>query len=751
MFEKTVAISFETSLSVKGAATDGEGILYNLTEFTSIENATKESDIGPQVVHMYEIRNGGPSTIEEAEIYILWPYESISGDPLVYLLNQPETTKNVHCEPTQFANVRNVLLDQSLVSKSYLVSLAAVEKSNLNTAGGRYSSTVAVSSSSASHGQASGAREYSEEEKKRIDAEANNPSSGDASYLHTQRAKQAVAEQTGGRGAHYEQSYSSSWNSSSQNGGPPITYSASRNRSSTRDRDGHVQVSEYSTESYGAAVSSGAYQNQNRQQQQQHGHVSSQQNQRYEGSSQGRGAANDERVVHRSGFANTVGSRAGLRTIDEIPTEENISQDISGLQSRTQSASTHSTGQVASQGQGQGQSQGGRRRMMSQQDGEPPRTGLITGVTQLEKAAQGGHGFQAGTLDLGTLGRDNVDEEIRRHGNAAHASVTRGGGSSNRQQSGGGGGSYQQSNAGGYQQGSSGGYQQSSSSGYSSGSQYASHQGQQGAAASGATRRASSSIPQHSTSYGGGSRFTSNNQDDFEDEEEVHDDGEYYDDGLNDNNQQQAGSQQHQQQFSQSSSRGGHGTGYSTGIRGNPNSAPIDSRFKHYDRMRRDATDFGELELANRLQCNSSRCAVIKCTTGPLVKESSAWIALRMRLVAHTINIVSIWEKLRYLFAMFDDSNFLPPAFQLAPGIPLNISTMALSRVSKLPYIGSPYEKPIKEHEIKISAVPIPEPKPDIVPLWVFVLAACCGVLILLLLILLLYKVCFKHFIQFSL
>lgn len=78
---------------------------------------------------------------------------------------------------------------------------------------------------------------------------------------------------------------------------------------------------------------------------------------------------------------------------------------------------------------------------------------------------------------------------------------------------------------------------------------------------------------------------------------------------------------------------------------------------------------------------------------------------------------------------------------QLAPGIPLNISTMVVSRVSKLPYIGSPYKKPLKEHEIKISAIPIPEPKPDIVPLWIFVLAACCGVLILLLLILLLYKV----------
>ena len=40
-----------------------------------------------------------------------------------------------------------------------------------------------------------------------------------------------------------------------------------------------------------------------------------------------------------------------------------------------------------------------------------------------------------------------------------------------------------------------------------------------------------------------------------------------------------------------------------------------------------------------------------------------------------------------------------------------------------------------------MTVVPIPEPKPDIVPLWIIVLSACAGVIILLLLIYLLYKV----------
>lgn len=635
VYKKTVAISFETSLSVKGVSIDEE-ILYNLTEYAAYENCTKETDIGPQVVHIYEIRNGGPSTIEEAEIYFLWPYESISGDPLVYLLNQPETTKNVQCELTSFANVKNVHLDQTLVSKSFLVSQGAIEKSNLNAAGGRYSSSsssTSFSSSSSSSGQSSGgSKVYSAEERKHFDAEENRESSGDASYLHTQRAKEAAAEarahgRDGSHGAQYE--YSSAWNSSSQNGGPSITYSASRNRSAIRGQDGRVQVTEYSTESYGGP-SSGSY---NANQQYRHG---SSQQQRYESGRSG-SSAGEDRAIHRSGFGNTVGSRPGFRTIDEIPTEENISQDISGLQSRTQSASaTHATAQ---QSRGSAQSTlsgggvqsahssggtqnihsgGGRRRMMSQQDGEPPRPDLIQGVTQLEKAAQGGHGFQAGTLDLGTLGRNNVDEEIRRHGN-----VVTSGGSTGQQQS----------------SSVSGGYQQSSPSGFNSGSQYSSH-GQQ-AASAGTGHRGSSGFSQHSSF---GSRAAAD--DDYEDEEEVQvEDGEYYDNEQGDNDQQhQHQHQQNQQQFS-SQSRSGHSSGqtagFSSGIRSNPNSAPIDSRFRYYDRMRRDTPDFGELELKNRLQCNSSRCAVIRCTTGPLVKEANAWIALRMRLVAQTINIVS--------------------------------------------------------------------------------------------------------------
>lgn len=54
-----------------------------------------------------------------------------------------------------------------------------------------------------------------------------------------------------------------------------------------------------------------------------------------------------------------------------------------------------------------------------------------------------------------------------------------------------------------------------------------------------------------------------------------------------------------------------------------------------------------------------------------------------------------------------------------------------------------------RSHEVFFTAIPDPTPKPDIVPLWIVVLAAIAGILILILLVYLLYKVrCLKTFIR---
>lgn len=242
----------------------------------------------------------------------------------------------------------------------------------------------------------------------------------------------------------------------------------------------------------------------------------------------------------------STGSFGGGKT--EVYFDDNVHQDISSLAARThaeQSSGNHA----------------GRRRMMSQQDGEPPRSDLVTGVTQLEKAAQGGHGFQTVGLDIGVLGgRNNVDDEMR-------------------QQSG---------------YGNSGSQHLSSSSRnvhYSSGG------------------RTGSSGAHYSSNQG-------YNQNDY-DYEEV---DEYDDSEVEDHDDRQGSAYSSQSSFSHSYS--------SNSDTGNP-------ELKLY-RKTREVVNLGS---ENSL-CQSAHCVNVRCIVGPLEKNTGALVALRMRLVAHTLHKV---------------------------------------------------------------------------------------------------------------
>lgn len=413
VYKKTVGISVATNLTVKGVSLDEE-ILYNTTDFVALENATQEEQIGPQVVHIYEIFNsGGPSTIEEAEIFFLWPFETkTTHEPLLYLLNQPESTKNVRCEYTPYANSRGLELNRTLITKSFLVSQGAIEQSSLNTES--YHST----------GYSSGGKQYTAEEEKVFEEESFRESAGDASDVHAARANQAQAQD----GGQYRQYSSNSFSSPGS-----ITYSTRLNQS------------RYSPERYDDLNTQQRYQS--------------------AGSN-----------VYRAGAFGAGGS--GTRKLDDFSAEGSVNQDISNGRSRgqvqtSQSVQSSQSAQSAQNAQNSQRAQSaqsaqsalnaqsalgstGRRRMQSQQDGEAFRPGLTTGATQYDNKDE----FSVGTLELNTLPRDNVDEEIRRHGNAAHLAAA-----SERQNAGNAG----YSGYSGYSASSSGSpYQQSGSSSSSS-------------------------------------------------------------------------------------------------------------------------------------------------------------------------------------------------------------------------------------------------------------------------------------------
>lgn len=535
---KNIVVTLETSLTVKGVAIDEE-ILYNASEYKTLKNATREQDLGPQVVHLYEIRNGGPSGITEAEVYFVWPYKSMSGEHLLYLLNQPETSRNVQCEKSEFANVltHQIQLDSSLERTSYLSLRGAIEKSTTQIGKEDSQGTVqgqstvqanpSVQGQSTVQGQSVGATVHrTPEQERQIEQQQNQLPTGDSS-MHYQQRTNANSQMQGG---------------TSQG---TVTYAGNQNNGSAAG--GHYQGSQFQV------------------------------------TQQQQGGAGGAAGVHRAGF----GVPPRTHTLDDVPTEGNVNQDISGLESRTQSVGP------------------GKRRMMSQQDGEAPRPDLISGASVYDRVGAGKQGFQAGSVELNTLNRNNVDNELQHGGSiyqsGASSGTQYGGG---RQQSSGNSGSYQ-GNLGGQQGGGSYGFHQQAS--YGSGN---------------------AELPQNNYEY----------TQDYHNEN-----GDHPQQGIS------------TQQFSHSY----RGPGIS-----NPNTVPIDRQFRHYPRAKRDARDLSDEELKRKLQCNRSECKVIRCVVSSLNSGSEAWIAFRMRLVSETMQkvkklIVSIPTLFYHLLLLAYNSRWL--------------------------------------------------------------------------------------------
>lgn len=86
--------------------------------------------------------------------------------------------------------------------------------------------------------------------------------------------------------------------------------------------------------------------------------------------------------------------------------------------------------------------------------------------------------------------------------------------------------------------------------------------------------------------------------------------------------------------------------------------------------------------------------------------------------------------------------------FQVALNRPVKLSSTISAKVTKLPYIGKPDNKlaRVRSHEVFTQIIPRDlGVKPDIIPLWIVVLAAVAGTAILLLLVYLLYKVSYSQ------
>ncbi|XP_067127479.1 integrin alpha-PS2-like isoform X1 [Centruroides vittatus] len=94
--ELKIPLQVKVEVTLNGIS-DPKVIQYNSSEITPVDKIT-ESDAGPEVTHIYAFGNRGPSTIQEAEVNILWPTYTLYGKHLLYLMEQPRVKGNGKCQ-----------------------------------------------------------------------------------------------------------------------------------------------------------------------------------------------------------------------------------------------------------------------------------------------------------------------------------------------------------------------------------------------------------------------------------------------------------------------------------------------------------------------------------------------------------------------------------------------------------------------------------------------------------------------------
>lgn len=139
----TIPVIVETDIILRGLA-DPQPLQHNVSNYELLKYKSeeedgfrggfaslRESDIGPEVTHIYQVENKGPSDVIEARVYVLWPSFRPNGDPLLYLTYQPVVEGKGRCEFVADVNPFQVLVRETikfdrqviLATKSFLATL----------------------------------------------------------------------------------------------------------------------------------------------------------------------------------------------------------------------------------------------------------------------------------------------------------------------------------------------------------------------------------------------------------------------------------------------------------------------------------------------------------------------------------------------------------------------------------------------------------------------------------------------------
>lgn len=92
-------------VSIRGTSSPGQ-VLLPIANWKPKEPPVVGDDIGPQIVHVYELLNHGPSTISKAALEVRWPYQFKNGS-LLYITSY-DTDGPINCTTDTEINPLNV-------------------------------------------------------------------------------------------------------------------------------------------------------------------------------------------------------------------------------------------------------------------------------------------------------------------------------------------------------------------------------------------------------------------------------------------------------------------------------------------------------------------------------------------------------------------------------------------------------------------------------------------------------------------
>ncbi len=100
-----IPVAVETDWRATGTSKPAQ-IEYNISvaEEELPDKYEDEEEIGAEILHVYNIKNRGPSAIHEAEVFLLWPSFDANDDHLLYLLGVDYDTRRVQCKPIKDIN-----------------------------------------------------------------------------------------------------------------------------------------------------------------------------------------------------------------------------------------------------------------------------------------------------------------------------------------------------------------------------------------------------------------------------------------------------------------------------------------------------------------------------------------------------------------------------------------------------------------------------------------------------------------------